>query len=304
MNLDWIPFGFLPLYKPVGPTSHDMVARVRALLNRQVKVGHTGTLDPFASGVLVVAVGKATRFSDYVQKLPKAYRAVLTLGVQTDTLDPSGQVEREAEVPEIDPETLETVRRQFTGKLLQVPPVFSAKRVMGRRSYQLARRRQPVVLEPSEVTVYALELELAGPGQIRCEVRCSRGTYIRALGRDIAQALGTCGHISELVRTEVGPVSLSQCLRPERLSLETLRDHQLPVSHVLPQFPELQLPFEAFEPLVQGRAFPVEEPYPLAFLGTVKAPDGEIVGVFRCAYEPQSGAIAPKLQCFANQTTT
>jgi len=293
-------FCFIPLYKPVGPTSHDMVDTVRRLVTRKLKVGHTGTLDPFASGVLIIAVGKATRFAEDVHLLPKQYKASLRLGVSTDTLDPTGQVDGEMKVPEITRADLERLEQSFTGTSAQIPPHYSAKKIAGRKSYELARENKPVELEPKEITIHKLRLDILDNRTLGIDVSCSTGTYIRALGRDIAEALGTKGHLISLERTAVGPLTTAQCVAPDALDEDNLGRYGIPVAKLLSRYPEIMLPPDAFAYLQQGRPFPVEERAPSTFLGVFRDQFGEIQAIFRCAYEDE--AIHSRMLCFLRET--
>ncbi|MBN1942182.1 MAG: tRNA pseudouridine(55) synthase TruB [Phycisphaerae bacterium] len=201
-------FGFLNVNKPAGPTSHDVVAWIRRLLPRKTKVGHAGTLDPFASGVLVVCVGPATRLAEYVQRRAKRYTARITLGATSTTDDAQGDVQPTGcEIPcsGID---VQNVLPRFVGKVRQVPPAHSAVHVAGRRAYQLARAGQDVPLSPRTVAIQMIRLLRYDWPTLDIDVRCGGGTYIRALARDIGEALGVGGYCSSLTRTAVGPFVL------------------------------------------------------------------------------------------------
>lgn len=196
--------GVLPVDKPVGPTSHDVVARARSALDTG-KVGHTGTLDPFASGLLLLCVDGATRLSEYLTALDKSYVAVARLGERTDTLDPEGTVvERSETWSGVDPTRIEEALIGFTGRTEQVPPQFSAKKVGGEPMYALARRGERVDLEPVPVQIHEAELLEVDLPRFRFRVRCSSGTYVRALARDLGRALGEPAHLTELRRTGIG----------------------------------------------------------------------------------------------------
>lgn len=297
MTLDWVPFGFLALNKPVGPTSHDMVARVRRLLPRKTRVGHTGTLDPFASGVMIIGVGKATRFSDAIHQLGKTYRAQISLGTRTDTLDNTGTVDLELPVPAFDDQELAKVVEQFRGDILQVPPAYSAKKVAGRKAYDLARSNQEVSLKPVALKIHKLHLQRLSETVLECEVTCSTGTYIRSLGRDIGEALGTCAHLSQLERTAVGGLGLASCIDPEGLTADKIPDHLIKVSELLPEIPEVSMPDGAFWELVHGRSFVSEDVLPAEFLAICRE-DDKIKGIFRCEYDPVKAVILPKQLCY------
>ncbi len=295
---DWAPFGFLPLYKPTGPTSHDMVAMARRVLPRRTKVGHMGTLDPFAAGVLLLGLGKATRFTDEVHKLPKIYRATLKLGVQTNTLDPTGEITAEMPVPPVTRPMLDGLESRFCGELWQVPPIFSAKRVKGRKSYELARENQAVDLPPKRVTVHQIRLQSMAEDRILIETTCSSGTYLRALGRDIAEALGSCGHLIELERLAIGPIDLNACAHPADLTAAKLPDLTIQVSRVLAHYPELGLPLRALDLLLQGRPFLAEKTMPPTFLGIIEEPTGMVTAIFRCEFESSTGLVHSRQLCY------
>jgi tRNA pseudouridine55 synthase len=203
--------GFLVVDKPVGLSSFKVVGRVRRSKNVK-KVGHSGTLDPFASGVLVIGVGKEfTRQLDTIQALPKTYVATLTFGIETDTLDSFGTVTKvNTDIP-VTESDVRSVLHKFTGELEQMPPAFSAKKIDGKRAYELARKGQEVQLKPSNVTVYGLEILWFKKGKFpSCciEIKCSKGTYVRSLVRDIAKEMGTVAYTKDLIRTAVGPYRL------------------------------------------------------------------------------------------------
>ncbi|MCB1043378.1 MAG: tRNA pseudouridine(55) synthase TruB [Acidobacteria bacterium] len=291
-----IPFAFLPVNKPAGPTSHDVVAAVRRCLPRKTKVGHTGTLDPFAEGILILAIGKATRFSDDVHGLSKTYEGTIELGRQTNTLDPTGEVTSEMDVPYLDASIIEPVAAQFRGEIDQVPPAFSAKKVDGVRSYRLARKDKAVVLEAKRVQIEALTIQLIEPRLLRLTVTCSTGTYVRSLARDIAESLGTCGLLASLVRTSVGPVQLNHCVDLAQLSEEGIHQHRLPIGAVLSQYPEIELPADSYQDLVNGRIFPTHEPLPTSFIGRIER-HGDVRAMFKCQYQRGVG-VSSSFVCY------
>lgn len=213
--------GVLPLDKPVGPTSHDMVARVRRGLGTR-RVGHTGTLDPFASGLLLLCLGPATRLAEYLTALPKRYAAVMRLGSGTDTDDATGQEIRASEAwRELSEPAIRAAFETQVGEILQVPPQYSAKKVAGERMYAAARRGEAIEAEPVRVTIMAIRVLRLDLPDVEFEVDCSSGTYIRAIARDVGEALGVGGHLSELRRTRVGRFDVG-----EALPSDLLDDHQ------------------------------------------------------------------------------
>lgn len=196
--------GVLPVDKPAGPTSHDVVAAARRAL-RLRRIGHTGTLDPFATGLLLLCLGPATRLAEYLTGLDKTYEAVARLGVETDTLDATGEVVGEDEGwRELAPEAIRSAFRSESGTRLQQPPAYSAKKIGGRRAYDLAREGQPALPDPVEVTIHALDVLALEGDTVRFRVTCSSGTYIRAIGRDVGVRLGVGAHLAELRRTAIG----------------------------------------------------------------------------------------------------
>lgn len=201
--------GILNVNKPAGLSSARVVAKVKRLLPRGTKIGHAGTLDPFATGVLLLLVGKATKLCERLMDQPKQYEATVKLGGTTPTDDPESPETPTPGAQPVSREQIETALKQFVGAILQHPPAFSALKVGGRRAYDLARKGHDVELQPRTVNVYAIELlDYAWPfAKIRID--CGRGTYIRSIARDLGEALGAGGHLTALVRTRVGEHSLA-----------------------------------------------------------------------------------------------
>lgn len=200
--------GIFNVLKPPGMTSHDVIAFLRRALNTK-KVGHGGTLDPDAAGVLPVFTGTATRLLEFAVEGRKQYLVEVTLGKQTDTGDDSGAVVKEMPIPAFDEAGLQKVLQGFLGKQKQLPPMYSAIKINGQKLYQLARKGVEVEREPRDIEVYKLELLHFTESTLTLAVDCSKGTYIRVLGEDIATALGTCGTMSFLLRTQVGSYMLN-----------------------------------------------------------------------------------------------
>lgn len=212
--------GFLNIDKPAGMTSHDVVARVRRLAGKGVKVGHAGTLDPMATGVLPMALGHATRLIEYLTEARKGYHGTVRLGVATSTDDGEGEPLATRPVPLLNDATIEAAVAPLRGAIQQVPPIYSALHHEGRRLYELARAGQSVELAPRPVTIYRLEWALAGPNELHIAVECSKGTYVRSLARDIGAALGCGGHLAALRRTLVGQFAIDSATPLERLLAE------------------------------------------------------------------------------------
>jgi len=211
-------FGFLNLNKPTGMTSREVVDRVERRF-RPLKAGHAGTLDPLAEGVLVVAVGQATRLISYVQQWPKRYVASFLLGSRSDTDDVEGQVEVLPDAPVPTREQIDALLPRFIGTIEQRPPDYSAVWVGGKRAYQLARQGQAIALAKRPVTIYQLQLLHYDYPRLELELTCGSGTYVRALGRDLAAELGTGAVMSKLIRTAIGPFQIEPALSLEQLDL-------------------------------------------------------------------------------------
>ena len=221
--------GVLPVDKPSGPTSHDIVSAVRRQLWTK-KVGHTGTLDPFASGLLLLCLGPSTRLSEYLTALPKSYRATMVLGVGTDTDDREGTViSQDDGWQEIDESAVVEALTAQVGDILQTPPSYSAKRVGGRRLYEAAREGEPIAVDPVPVNIKDIKLISFDPPNVQFDVECGSGTYIRAIARDVGQDLGVGAHLSVLRRTRVGDFSVESAVQ-----LDDLADPEKAVSRVVP----------------------------------------------------------------------
>lgn len=208
--------GFIVIDKPIGLTSHDVVARVRQTL-RQKKAGHTGTLDPFATGVLPVAVGEGTKAIPYLDESTKVYRATLILGAATDTQDHTGQVVHAGDWRHLEPQSVRDVVSSFTGKLSQLPPMFSALKRDGVPLYKLARTGREVERERREIEVFSLVVDSIDLPLVTFTLSCSRGTYVRTLAHDMGERLGCGAHLTELRRLSSGPFNLDRAISLERL---------------------------------------------------------------------------------------
>ena len=212
--------GLLPIDKPTGPTSHDIVARGRRALGIR-RIGHSGTLDPFASGLLLLLVGGATRLAEYLAPLPKEYVARVRLGIRTSTDDPEGEVVAESdEWHGLSLEAVETALEPLRGEIEQMPPRYSAKKVAGRPAHRRVRAGEDVVLEPAKVVIHEIAVEAFDLPWVAFRVRCSTGTYIRALARDLGESLGVGAHLAELRRTRIGPFRVEDALPVGELELE------------------------------------------------------------------------------------
>jgi tRNA pseudouridine55 synthase len=253
--------GVLLVNKPSGPTSHDVVDEARRALGIK-RVGHAGTLDPFADGLLVILVGRATRLAEYLTGYDKAYRARVRLGVTTDTDDGTGAVLEEIAVAEFSVEEIESVLARFEGKIRQRVPVYSAVKVDGERLYRRARRGAGVNAPVREVEIYSISTVEYDPPEITFEVKCSSGTYVRALARDIGDALGCGAHLVALTRTRVGPYKLAGAISVGELQAGDVgawraNNAFVPAAEMLPDFPAVGITDEDASVLVHGRDVPL-----------------------------------------------
>ena len=209
--------GIIVINKSKNCTSHDVVYKVKKILKE--KVGHTGTLDPNATGVLPLLIGNGTKLSKYLIEHDKTYKATIFLGKQTTTLDGEGEVveEKEIDKEKLSKENLEKVLKFFIGKQEQTPPIYSAIKVNGKKLYEYARSGQTVEIEPRKIEIYDIKLEKIDKNRIVFEVECSKGTYIRTLCKDIAEKLGTVGYMEELERLKVGTFKIENSITIEQL---------------------------------------------------------------------------------------
>lgn len=255
--------GFLNINKSGGMTSHDVVARVRRLVGRGVKVGHAGTLDPMATGVLPLALGTATRLIEYLADARKGYRAIVALGVTTTTDDAEGEILEERPIPPLDQPTIEAVFAALRGPIMQIPPMYSALHHQGQRLYDLARAGMTVERAPRPVTIDRLELlhlSSAPPITLTLDVACSKGTYIRSLARDLGTALGCGAHLSALERTFVGAFRLDEAVSLEALQQPgvALATYLLPPVVAIADWPAVTLTAAQCQRVRNGQALPLE----------------------------------------------
>lgn len=249
--------GIINVYKEKGFTSHDVVAKLRGILH-QKKIGHTGTLDPEAEGVLPVCLGKATKVCDLLTNKDKTYRAVCQLGVSTDTQDMTGEILQTADCSGVTREALQEVLCGFTGNQLQIPPMYSALKVNGKKLYELAREGKTVERKARSITIYALELVDFVPeeGTFTIDVTCSKGTYIRTLCNDIGEKLGCFGAMKSLLRTRVGVFELEKAFtlaQIERFMAENVVEaHIVQVDALFAGYPAYQIRDEFAAKLANG----------------------------------------------------
>jgi tRNA pseudouridine55 synthase len=199
------------IYKPIDWTSFDVVKKIKNI-TKENKVGHGGTLDPFAEGVLIVGTGKDTKALSSISSYKKSYTATLKLGTATDTLDVTGIITYESSIPSLSFEDIENILNKFVGKQKQIPPMYSAKKVGGKKLYELARKNIEIERDPVDIEIFEIKLNNFNKQFIEFEITCSKGTYVRVLGSDIAKALGTVGHLTKLVRNSVGDYLLDESI--------------------------------------------------------------------------------------------
>ncbi len=259
------PSGVLVVDKPKGPTSHDVVDRVRQACGTR-RVGHAGTLDPFATGVLPVCVGKATRLARFLAAGDKRYRAIVRLGFATDTDDLTGQPLGPPAPVTADASAVEAACRSLVGPQMQLPPAYSARRRDGRRLYELARAGVPVERQPTPVVVHALEVLALDASDVELDVHCSAGTYVRALARDLGHVLGTGAHLAALRRTLSGGFGLDGAVGWDELP-SVAGERLVSLDELLPQLPAVRVSEEGANAVRHGRdlgASLVESGFPVA----------------------------------------
>lgn len=270
--------GLLNIDKPAGLTSHDVVARIRRVAQTR-RVGHSGTLDPAATGVLLVCVGRATRLVEYLVGQEKGYIGRITLGQTTSTYDAEGEVILERPVPHLTPVDLESALAPFRGDILQIPPMVSAIKKDGQPLYKLAREGKVVDRPPRPVTIYRLRVLAFESPHIDIEVVCSSGTYIRSIAYDVGEGLGCGGHLSRLRRTHVGPHSLDQATPLDELTPERLVEVLQPADTAVAHLPQLNLSEDETAELTFGRMIERRSDGPQAPLARAYTPSNRFLGI-------------------------
>jgi tRNA pseudouridine55 synthase len=291
-----MPEGILNLDKPRGPTSHDIVSRVRRLTNIR-RVGHAGTLDPLATGVLLVCIGRATRVSEYLMAGQKIYRAQVHLGVTTDTYDAEGQIVEESPL-DVSRSQVEVALAQFRGTISQVPPMYSAVKSHGTPLHRLARRGVEVQREPRLVEIYRLELTAWEPPLCTLEVTCSSGTYVRALAHDLGQALGCGAHLAGLTRLASGGFLLEDAVTLDAFARAAEEGSWVallyPLDAALNRFPAFSLDAGTARRLCAGQSITLPGSPPEQgdeVLARAYGPDGVFLALV--AYDSVDGAWRP-----------
>jgi tRNA pseudouridine55 synthase len=263
--------GVLLVDKPAGMTSHDVVAIVRRA-SSESRIGHAGTLDPFATGLLVLLLGRATRLLPYLNGEPKIYEAAIRFGGETDTDDATGTPTRSAPAPAL--EAIEAALPALTGLIDQVPPSYSAKQVAGRRAYDAARAGAPLALVPVRVTVHEWTIDQWRDGTLTATISCSGGTYIRALARDLGRATGSAAHLSALRRVASGPYAVDMAV-----TVQAVKDGALPIGSPVTGLAECvadRLDAAALQRVVHGLPVPAAVP---GRRGALLDGDGALVAV-------------------------
>jgi tRNA pseudouridine55 synthase len=252
------PAGIIVLNKPSGPTSRELVDRVARLLPR-TKVGHAGTLDPLASGILIVCAGTATRLTDVIHELRKSYRTIVRLGARSDTDDALGS-KIAAERPRVPAVLeLEEALKPLRGKVMQQPPEHSALKIKGERAYDLARAGRAVPLVPRMVQIDRIEVLAYQWPHLELEIDCSKGTYIRSIARDLGEGLGCGGYVERLERTRIGPFTLTESVAPENVSADSIDRLLRPPLEAVGHLRRLVLDDTQTAAVAQGRTIPLPE---------------------------------------------
>lgn len=289
--------GLLNIAKPVGITSRDVVNQIQRLV-QPAKVGHAGTLDPLASGVLVLCVGRATRLTSFVQDRLKTYRGTFELGKTSNTDDLEGEIVETGNLREISRGELDSILAEFTGVIEQIPPAYSAVQTGGRRAYALARKGEQVNLPPREVFVASINIVAWDFPRFELEIVCGSGTYIRSLGRDMGERLGCGAVMTELVRTRIGEFRLEDALPPENFTRENIAAHLIPPVKAVSQLPSVTCKVKQKDLIATGRGIRLE---PESTTGLVAVCDGAGNLVCVAQWDSDRELLMPKL-VFADRT--
>jgi tRNA pseudouridine55 synthase len=295
------PSGILNVNKPCGPTSFDIIRVIRKGTGLR-KAGHAGTLDPIASGVLLVLLGQAVRVSEYLMDLPKTYRAVVRLGVSTDTYDTEGTPTHDARAVEVSRPEVEVALAAFVGEIEQTPPAYSAVKVGGQPAHRLARKGETVALASRRARIDRIDLLRFEPPDVEIEVECGKGTYIRSLANDLGEELGCGGHLAALERTRVGPFTIDSAKSVQELErafgLGDWDEALLPLDCGLVNLPAITLHIEDEKDIRHGQAVRIDDDrlsgVAVSDGGQYRAyaEDGGLVGIIR--YEAGTGVWRPR----------
>lgn len=291
--------GIVLIDKPSGPSSHDIVNKVRYLLKpSRIKVGHTGTLDPFARGLLIIALGSATRLIQYSHTLPKSYSATAILGTSSSTDDLTGTLSPLTNAPLITLADIQKVLPQFTGKIAQTPPAYSAVKINGQPLYKLARHGNLTEAQRKAgergriVTIYDIQITEFSYPELHLHINCGTGTYIRSLVRDIGNALSTTAYVSALTRVTTGKFHISDNEVIHNLSTEVIHNNILPPETLIDHLPKLYLDQNSVAQLQQGRAVPTLTPPNLSPYYAIFSPQKRLIGI--STFDPDTNLLRPK----------
>ncbi|ANF96567.1 tRNA pseudouridine(55) synthase TruB [Paenibacillus bovis] len=307
--------GVLAVHKPAGFTSHDVVAKVRRLVSMK-RIGHTGTLDPAVTGVLPLCLGRSTRIVEYLQEMPKEYEATLRFGIATDTEDLTGEITEQVDEVQLTEQQVHEALQSMIGTISQVPPMYSAVKVDGKRLYELAREGKTVERKAREVTIYSLEMTGWKPGahpEVSFRVLCSKGTYIRTLCVDVGRALHVPSTMVQLVRTQSAGIQLDQCLTFEQIEelvqSGELEQHLIPADQAMSGLPSFAVDHGVYKSTLQGKKIDKQYIHPVEdssvsgtslseelqqnHMGLFKlyGPEQIFIGIFR--EDEQTGQIVP-----------
>jgi len=288
-------FGILNVNKPTGCTSRDVVNQFQRLLRgmgygRKFKLGHAGTLDPLADGVLVVCLGPATKLISYVQQMPKQYEATFLLGQRSDSFDTETEIELLEGAPQPTREEIEGQLPHFLGPIEQVPPTYSAVKIGGKRAYDLARQGVEVEVKPRTVEIHKLKIAHFDFPELRLSIECGSGTYVRTLGHDLAAACGTDAVMSALTRTAIGGFEIGGAVSPDQLTEENLHEYLCPARRGVAGLPHVTLAESAINDVRHGRKISTTNE---------SLPDGEVAaldstGELVAVMQNETGWLLPK----------
>ena len=251
--------GILLIDKAEGETSYDVVRKMKRIFKglKVDKFGHAGTLDPFATGLLIILVGQGTKLSSFIMSQRKRYLATVRLGIETDTLDPTGKVICERAVPKLSLEFIRSKAQGFSGNIEQTPPIYSAIKYKGTRAYKLAREGRTPTLKKRSVSIYSFDVTSVELPDVTMEVECSSGTYMRSLASDLGRELGPGGHLRSLRRLKCGPFNVNNTLKSQEISAENLQiilnENLIPLGSALPDMPEIIVGNSITGPVRHGR---------------------------------------------------
>ncbi len=287
--------GILNINKATGMTSHDVVARVRKTLHQR-RVGHAGTLDPAASGVLPICVGHGTRVAEYLSESGKAYQAEITFGVVTDSYDAEGSIIRTADPGDLTLARIEETVPHFLGPQMQLPPRYSAIKIQGQPAYKRVRSGEEVTLEARRIEIQQLQILAWEAPKLTLAVECSKGTYIRSLAYDLGEYLGCGAYLSALIRTRSGPFTLAASITLEQLAEAseqgTIADHLFAADSTLQEYPALTLDAATIARVLHGNAFRSGDPQPIADLARIYDTEGHFLAI--AAWDHQHQQWQPK----------